>query len=263
MNRKTRKGLGAILASVGVTTLLGIMSGTGVVRADVADQPPITPDDPNAEATAEVTMKERCIWYVSGVAGAITLTTDDSEEDAVYDGDQFSLSAALEDYTAWTSGNETGGGADFDEHANCTFFGEQTGIDVEGTWSGNDFTAEAITSPGVFEADINMDFTADAGGEDPLTFGISEGVCRAAGTWTVGPSILADTSLMPYPILDLPADDATVRPDDVALANDKCNAAVLVTASIPAGLTPYYAGKPYKFTGPTFTTEISIDNVRS
>jgi len=263
MNRKTRKGLGAILASVGVTTLLGVMSGTGVVRADVADQPDpmLDIDDNAAEATAEVTMKERCIWYVSGVAGAITLTTDESEEDAVYDGDQFSLSAALEDYTAWTSGNETGGGADFDEHAYCTFFGEQTGIDVEGTWSGNDFTAEAITSPGVFEADINMDFTADDGA--PLTFGITEGVCRAEGTWNVGPSIVADASVTAYPILDLGADDATVRPADIALQNDKCNAEIAVTASIPAGLTPYHAGKPYKFTGPTFTTEINIDNVRS
>jgi len=262
MNRKTRKGLGAILASVGVTTLMSVMSGTGIVRADVADQDPIVPDDPNAEATAEVTMKERCIWYVSGVADTITLTTDSSEEDAVYDGDQFSLSAALEDYTAWTSGNDTGGGADFDEHAFCTFFGEQTGIEVEGTWSGDNFTAEAITSPGEFTADTFMDFTADAFSEDPLTFGITEGVCRAAGTWNVGPSITADLSLMAYPILDLAADDATVRPDDVALANDKCNAAVLVTASIPAGLTPFYAGKPYKFTGPTFLTEISIDNFR-
>jgi hypothetical protein len=32
-----------------------------------------------------------------------------------------------------------------------------------------------------------------------------------------------------------------------------------VTASIPTGKTPAFAGKPYKFTGPTFTTEILID----
>jgi hypothetical protein len=245
---------------------MSVMSGTGIVRADVAGQDPIVPDDPNAEATAEVTMKERCIWYVSGVAGTISLTTDEFEEDAVYDGDQFSLSAELEDYIAWTSGNDTGGGADFDGHAFCTFFGEQTGIDVEGTWSGNDFTAEAQTSPGVFEADTFMDFTAEALGEDPLTFGITEGICRAYPLglgWDVGPSITADIAAIPYQILDLAADDATVRPADAAEANDKCNAEIFVTASIPAGLTPLHAGKPYKFTGPTFTTEISIDSDRS
>ena len=264
MNRSTRKGLGAILAGVGMTTLLGVMSGTGVVRADVADQEPIVIDDPNAESTAEVTMKERCVWYVSGVAGTITLIKDSSEEDTVYDGDQFSLSAELADYTAWTSGNTTGGGADYDDHAACTFFGEQTGIDVNGEWSGDDFTAEAITSPGEFVADEFMDFTTTAvDGADPLTFGITEDDCRATGTWNVGPSITAGPTLTEYPILDLAADAATVRPLDDPEENDKCNAAVLVTASIPAGKTPFHAGKPYKFTGPSFTTEISIDSDRS
>ena len=263
MNRSTRKGLGAILAGVGMTTLLGVMSGTGVVRADVADQDPIVPVDPNAEATAEVTMKERCVWYVSGVASAITLNADALETDTVYDGDQFSLSTTLTDYVAWTSGNTTGGDDDADAHAACTFFGEQIGIDVNGVWSGDDFTAEAQTSPGIFDADEFMDFTAVAGLDDPLTFGITPGVCRAAGTWDVGPSITADPSLTPSSILYLAADDATARPDDVALENDKCNAEVSVTASIPAGKTPLHAGKPYKFTGPSFTTEISIDSARS
>jgi hypothetical protein len=64
-------------------------------------------------------------------------------------------------------------------------------------------------------------------------------------------------------VLTLDADDATGRPVDNELDNDKCNALVSVTASIPAGKTPLYAGKAYKFEGPTFTTEISIDSDRS
>lgn len=283
MNRKTRKGLGAILASVGVTTLLGVMSGTGVVRADVVEQcpsdDPETPEDESistecpdgfddAQSTAEVTMKERCIWYVSGVASSITLTTAADEVDEVYDGDQYSLSATLSDYVAWTSGNESGGGTDeepdFDTHAFCTFFGEQTGIEVRGEWEDNEFDAEALTSPGEYTADTGMDFTStDAEGDDPLTFGLTEGTCRATGLWAVGPSIVAASLSSLQPILDLAADAATVRPVDGALGNDKCNAEVVVTASIPAGKTPFHAGKPYKFTGPTFTTDISIDSVRS
>ena len=261
MSQKVRKGLGGVLAGVGVTMLLGVMSGTGVARADVDPQDPIVPADPAAESSADVTMKERCIWYVSGVAGSITLTKDGAEADDVYDGDQFSLSAALEDYVAWTSGNETGGGADFDEHAFCTFFGEQTGIEVDGTWSSNGFTAEALVD-GVLTSDAAMDFTTDA--TDPLTFGLTEGVCRAEGVtgWVVGPSIVADGLGTVGTILDLAANDATPRPGDDALLNDKCNAQVLVTASIPEGKTPLYAGKPYTFTGPTFLTEILIDTNR-
>ena len=264
MKGNSRKGVGAILVGVGMTALLGVTTGMGTAHADVVDQDPILGDD--AATDAEVTMKERCIWYVSGVASSITLTTDAAEEDAVYDGDQFSLSAELADYVAWTSGNTTGGGGDFDEHAPCTFFGEQTGIAVDGTWSGDSFTAEAqnVNDAGddVPDSD-NMGFSADV--TDPLTFGLTKGECRSSGfpdSWTVGPDIVAHSSLPGSTILNLLATEATGRPDDVAGSNDKCNAGVIVTASIPAGKTPLYAGKAYKFTGPTFTTEISIDTNR-
>jgi hypothetical protein len=262
MNRNTRKGLGAILAGVGMTTLLGVMSGTGIVRAvDVDTQTPPSGFD-DAPTEAEVTMKERCIWYVDGVASAITLTADGLEDDAVYDGDQYSLSTTLDDYVAWTSGNTTGGD-DADAHAPCTFFGEQTGIAVDGEWSGTEFTAEAQNVDGagaVADDSLNMGFFADD--TDPLTLNLTEGTCRAFGAWSVGPNIIAHDATVGS-ILTLLADGATERPDDAAGSNDKCNAVVSVTASIPAGQTPLYAGKPYKFTGPTFTTEISIDNVRS
>jgi len=264
MNRSTRKGLGAILAGVGMTTLLGVMSGTGVVRADDVEpqDPPVGFD--NAPTEAEVTMKERCIWYIDGVASAITLTADALEEDSVYDGDQYSLSTTLDDYVAWTSGNTTGGVDDADAHAPCTFFGEQTGIDVDGVWSGTEFTAEAQNTDGAgatADDSINMGFFAV--GTDPLTFVLAEGTCRAFGSWSVGPSIEAIDGLFSSTILSLGADDATERPADIAGSNDKCNALVSVTASIPGGKTPLYAGKPYKFTGPSFTTEINIDSVRT
>ena len=263
MKRNTRKGLGAILAAVGMTTLLGVMSGTGVVRAvDVEPQDP--PDGfVDAPMGAEVTMKERCIWYVDGVASAITLNADALETDTVYDGDQYSLSTTLDDYVAWTSGNLHGGGVgDTNAHAPCTFFGEQTGIDVDGVWSDTQFTAEARNLDGTVIADDspNMGFNAD--GTDPLTLNLTTGTCRADGTWSVGPSISAVDAMSPSTILSLLASDATAQPGDDPEMNDKCNAEVSVTASIPAGKTPLYAGKPYKFTGPSFTTEISIDSDR-
>jgi hypothetical protein len=105
-----------------------------------------------------------------------------------------------------------------------------------------------------------MGFSADV--TDPLALNLTQGTCRAFGIWSVGPNITAHTALTGS-VLTLIADDATERPDDAAGSNDKCNALASVTASIPAGKTPLYAGKSYKFTGPTFTTEISIDSVRS
>jgi hypothetical protein len=167
------------------------------------------------------------------------------------------------DYVAWTSGNTTGGDDDAEAHAACTFFGEQTGIAVDGGWSDTEFSAEAqnIDIDGTDSDDsANMGFSADA--TDPLTLDLSTGECRATGLWSVGPDIIAHEELVGS-VLTLDADDATGRPVDNELDNDKCNALVSVTASIPAGKTPLYAGKAYKFTGPTFTTEISIDSDRS
>ena len=253
MKRNTRKGLGAILAGVGMTTLLGVMSGTGIVRADEGFPQDPPPDDGTAAPTdAEVTMKERCIWYVSGVASTITLTGDGT----VYDGYQHPLSTTLEDYVAWTSGNETGGVDDADNHAHCTFFGDKTGISVDGLWSDNQFTAEAQTTPGTYVPEGTMDFVA-AGG-DVLTMVVAKDVCRAEGVWSVATGIVASSPSASTPILTLLRNGATERPADSPLGNDKCNAAMSVTASIPADKTPAYAGKPYKFTGPTFTTEIDI-----
>ena len=245
------------MAGVGMTTLLGVMSGSGIVSADVAPQPDI--EGEVAPTEAEVTMKERCIWYVSGVASAITLDGDGS----VYDGGKYSLSTTLDDYVAWTSGNTTGGDAPADAHAACTFFGEKTGIEVVGEWSGTEFTADALLDDGPTPDSVNMGFVADE--TDPLTMVIGEGSCRDGAIlgglgWVVGPDIIANEATIGS-ILDLALADATERPEDAAESNDKCNAEVSVTASIPAGKTPLYAGKPYKFTGPTFTTEIIIDSV--
>jgi hypothetical protein len=262
MNRNTRKGLGAILAGVGMTTLLGVMSGTGVVRATTDDGDEGFPQDqPAGDAApteAVVTMKERCIWYVSGVASTITLLTDGDEEDTVYDGDQFSLSATLDDYVAWTSGNTSGAG-DPDAHAACTFFGDKTGISVAGLWSDNEFTAEAYTAEDIYVPEDTMDFVAS--GDDLLTMVIAEDECRAdvlGAGWSVGTGIVASSPSVSTPILTLLRVDATERPADTAGFNDKCNSDMSVTASIPTGKTPAYAGRPYKFTGPTFTTEIDI-----
>jgi hypothetical protein len=267
MQQLTRKSLGAMLASVGLATLIGVMGGTIVSADDVAPQDPLDGDAALTEAAVE--MKQRCEWYVSGVPSYITLYPSGASEDEVYDGNRYTLAVELTDIAAWTDGNLVESSVS-EDHEPCTFFGQETGIEVTGTWSGNGFTATAdddgdVLTPNV--ADPIMDFTADDI-NDPLSFGIAKDICRTPGNdgsgddqWTAGTSITAGASVDDV-IMALNVANATAIPQDVELANDKCNVTVAVNASIPAGKTPLYAGKRYFFNGPTFTTEIEIDSDR-
>jgi len=268
MQQLMRKSLGAMLASAGVATLIGVMGGGIVSAVDVDPQDPI--DSGSAEAMAAVEMKQRCEWYVTGVPSVITLYPSDASEDEVYDGNRYTLAVELTDIAAWTDGNlaET---PDSEAHTPCTFFGQETGIALTGTWDGNGFTATAdddgdVLTPSV--ADPAMDFTAD-NINDPLSFGIAKDICRTPGNdgsgidqWTAGTSITAGASVDDL-IMALGVNSATAIPLDEAGKNDKCNVGVEVTASIPAAKTPLHAGKRYFFNGPTFTTEIEIDSART
>jgi len=273
MNRKTRKGLGAILASVGVTTLLGVMSGTGVVRADVDPQELPPADGTAADATATVEMKQRCQWYVSGVPSSITLVKTEAETSTVYDGTQFDLEADIGTISAFTDGNlvEPEDLA-ADSHTFCTLFGEQTGIAVTGSWDSGEFTATAADSACEVApcVDENMDFTAGLELNPDLVLSIAEVAdeCRTPANdglglsdWTVNTDI-NQSDLVGTTIMALSATNATPVPKDEDRMNDACDADLSVTASIPAGKTPLYAGKSYSFSGPTFTTEIEITTDR-
>ena len=248
----------SLLAAAG---LLASISVLGVVRADVDPQDPIAGDE--ADATATVEMKQRCQWYVAGVPSDIVLVSTAEETSLVYDGTQFDLTADLEDdIIAYSDGN-LAESPNADAHTPCTLFGEQTGIEITGVWSGSDFSAAAVECGLEDCTDANMDFTA--GGLNPvLAMSISKDMCRTPGNdgegldaWTVGESI--ESTELEENVISLAATAATPVPMDGALNNDKCNADLAVSAAIPAGQTPLYAGKNYNFTGPTFTTEITID----
>lgn len=268
MQQLTRKSLGAMLASAGVATLIGVMGGGIVSAVDVDPQEP--PDGDEAEALAAVDMKQRCVWYVTGVPSDITLYPSGASEDEVYDGNRYTLEVALSDITAWTDGNLAEAPVS-EAHIPCTFFGQETGIALTGAWDGSTFTATAdddndVSTPNV--ADLAMNFTADDL-TDPLSFGIAKDICRTPGNegsgldqWTSGTSITAGASVDDL-IMALGVNDATAIPLDEDGKNDKCNVEVVVTASIPAAKTPLYAGKRYFFNGPTFTTEIEIDSART
>jgi hypothetical protein len=266
MQQLTRKSLGAMLTSVGLATLIGVMGGTIVSADDVAPQEPL--DGDAAPTVAAVEMKQRCEWYVSGVPSYITLYPSGESAAAVYDGSRYTLAVDLTDIAAWTDGNLVES-SDSEDHEPCTFFGQETGIEVTGTWSTESFTAAAdhdSDSDTSDVEDLNMNFTPDV--TDPLQFDITAGTCRTPGNsgsgldqWTKGTSI-GFTSSVDDVIMALNVANATAIPQDVELGNDKCNVTVAVNASIPAGKTPLYAGKRYSFNGPTFTTEIEIDSNR-
>lgn len=253
----------SMLTAAGVLASFSVL---GVVRADVAPQPPLPEDGTTADAEATVTMKERCVWYVDGVPSEVVLVATDEMTSDVYDGTQYDLIASLDsDIVAYSDGNlaET---PSPDAHTACTLFGEQTGIAITGSWDGSDFTATAVDCGEEDCTDPNMDFSA--GGMNPvLALNISEGDCRTPGNngagsseWDIGDEITS-TDLSEN-IISLSAADATPVPLDLAEKNDKCNANLEVETSIPASKTPLFAGKSYNFAGPTFTTDIEIKTDR-
>ena len=132
---------------------------------------------------------------------------------------------------------------------------------VPADFTGAGFTAEAETA-----ADTNMDFEQSAA--YPLLLALTKGTCRTPGNagagvdaWTVGPDVSMESTdaLTAQPLMTHAIADTTAIPLDAEESNDKCNASMSLSVTIPAGKTPLYAGETYTFTGPTMTTNIDID----
>lgn len=284
-----RRLVGIFAASCGVvlSSLSVGLGGAGAVPPSIPPQDPPTGDE--ADTTSTVRMKERCIWYVDGVPAAINLlpTGDDVagfDGDVpigkVYDGSEYSLSVTLPELRAWNSGNESGGGEEFvDEHAWCTYFGVTSGIEITGEWSAGGFMATAS----VGGRDDNLDF--DLTPWNPLVMSLYEGTtCRtpsqgdAISAWAFGggafeayggedavPGEYRLTKVDSVGVLNgvlmrQPKGVTTDRPANAAGGNDRCGANWAVQVTIPEGQTPRFAGETYTFSGPTFTTDISVDS---
>lgn len=289
MRKMSPMGSRIVHRTVGaVTTVCGLMLVALVAQTGSAlSAPPLESippqDDPpsvEAEASAVVRMKERCIWYVRGVPEEIELLPTGDDVGKTYDGTEFSLSADLPELLAWNSGGETGGGVgDPDEHAWCTYFGSQSGIEISGSWSAGGFTAVA-TSGG---PDSGLDF--DLTPLNPLEMAVSTGTCRTPSqgvgesAWSIGggafepvpasspPGYIlsktengADGDLLTGILMTQPRGSTTAVPDNTPGANDRCNIVWSTRVNVPAGGKPRFAGEAYTFSGPTFTTEIAIDS---
>lgn len=248
-------GTGSLAFGIVVVTLV---QGWTSVYAEIPPQDPLPGD--SAEAAASVRMKERCVWYVAGVPSSIALQPAGASVDKVYDGTEYSLAATLDPLIAWNSGNETGGGVDDpDEHAWCTYFRTTSGIEVLGQWSAGGFVA--ATSEGEPDPGLNFDLSVS----NPLGVTISRGVCRTPGQaesqWLVGTNVgkTSNDGTVSVPLLAQPPGETTETPANSEEQNDRCNINWSVDTKIPPELKPRYAGETYIFTGPTFTTEISLD----
>jgi hypothetical protein len=254
-----RRVVGTGCVAFGIV-ILALVQGWTSVYAETPPQDP--PPGDSAEAAASVRMKERCIWYVAGIPGIINLLPAGDDIGRLYDGTEYSLAVNLPDLMAWNSGNETGGGVDDpDEHAWCTYFGTTSGIQVLGQWSEGGFVA--ATSEGKPDLGLNFDLSES----NPLGVAISGGDCRTPGQvesrWLVGDNVgkTSNVGTVSVPLLAQPLGETTDTPANGEQENDRCNISWVVSINIPAGGTPRYAGETYIFTGPTFTTEISLDYV--
>ena len=282
VNPRMRRLVGGLVAACGIvlSSFAVGLGGASAVHPGIPDQ--VDPPGGEASTTSTVRMRERCIWYVDGVPATINLLPtgddvagEDSDGDPigkVYDGSEYSLSVDLPELRAWNSGNESGGGSDFDDHAFCTYFGATTGIAITGTWSEGGFTATALEGG----RDYNLDFGMTT--YNPLTMTIDKGTCRTpslgsnSSAWQFGGGPFAEygdlwtltkeevNSALGGRLMEQPQGLTTDRPANAPSGNDRCGVYLSVQVSIPEGGTPRYAGEAYTFSGPTFTTEIVIDS---
>jgi hypothetical protein len=248
---KARKLLGGLM----VTVCSGLLVASQFGAANVGAQ--TDPDGDEAESSSEIDTKELCIWYVNGVAGSFSMTAADGEP-LEYDGTEYDLTSgtSIADVNIFVSGNETP--AEKDEHADCTFYGAAEGIAYQGAIAAGGFTA--ATEAG--EDDEDMDFNPTA--LLPLTLDVTKESCRSGAdgsddSWSEADLIADDASgVAATSLVSLTKANVVSPQSDTNEENSACTAGHVLTVTVPANLTPNYAGQNYTLTGPTFTLSFDI-----
>jgi hypothetical protein len=249
---KARKLLGGLMVTVCSGLLVASQFGAGVVGAEPADE-----DPNNAATSSEIETKELCIWYVEGVAASFSMSAA-AGEPAEYDGTEYALTSGdtIGDVNIYVSGNETP--ASKDAHADCTFYGAAQGIAYKGAIAAGGFTAAAT---GGDDDDMDFDPTADL----PLTLDVTKESCRSLGavggddSWSEGDLVADDASgVAATSLVSLTKANVVSPQSDTNAENSACTAGHVLTVTVPANLTPNYAGQNYTLTGPTFTLSFDI-----
>jgi len=239
-----------------VTVCSGLLVASQFGAANLGAQPD-PPGNPEAESSSDIETKELCIWYVDGVAESFSMVAAD-DMPAEYDGTQYDLTSgtSIGDVNIYVSGNETA--ASKDEHADCTFYGAAEGIAYQGAIAAGGFTAEAEEGGN----DDEMDFSPTE--ELPLTLAITKDLCRsgangAADSWSAANLVADDNAGVAATNLVALAKLNVVSPQsDTDGENSACTVEHVLTVTVPAELTPAYAGQDYTLTGPTFTLSFDI-----
>lgn len=204
--------------------------------------------------TASAETLAACGWYVSGVDESVELSNASGME---YVGNDYELSGQnSQPISIFFSGTSA-------PDDRCSFYDDEKGVEVNVTWSGTTFTASG--------ADHSLDFAAgdpleDAASNDgdPSTFNITYTKDGCNGDWTAGDSVkisdLSTPPLVPASIanMSVASNYSPTLKSGATFASCDLNASY--SAWLPGGKTPSNPGGSYSFTGPTLTTEVTINS---
>jgi len=210
--------------------------------------------DPTVATTGtSIVAQETCTWYMLGAPSAINLLpTAVGGVLPEYEGSPITVSAAFAgetDLNVFSSG-----AADYrgrDGFTPCTFYSTPTIPMVTVSITDSAFVASA----GIYE-DSGMSFWPDGASKLMVD---TESACGEV--WDVAPRAdlgIADLSFELMQMLDV--DEVDDRVDVEGIVTNRCAADLNINTIIPGGKTPGFAGQTYSWSGPTFTTALSVSD---
>ena len=230
----------AILPIAASLTFFGLQAVTSSVAATEGV------GETSATTGASAATIEDCEWYLDGVATELSLTNESGME---YVGDDYTLTADVDDVSVYFSGTEA-------EDVRCSFYDDVRGADVEVSWTGNGFSSTTDDSLDWLLGDL-----LEVTGESSLDIAYEKGTCDDA--FTAGDSVsITSAAISPLtPATIDAAATATFTPSAAAGSATfaKCGLNASYSVVLPGGRTPASPGSSYTFTGPALSTTITVN----
>ena len=204
--------------------------------------------------TASADTLAACSWYVSGVDPSVTLSNASGME---YVGNDYELSGEnSQAVSIFFSGSSS-------PDDRCSFYDDEKGVNVAVSWDGTEFTASGSDHSLDFKAGDLLEDPASNGG-DPSTFNITYTKEGCNDDWTAGSSVkISDGSTPPLHPASI-ADASVASHYEPTLKSGatfaSCDLGASYSAWLPGGRTPTNPGSSYAFTGPTLTTQVTINS---
>jgi hypothetical protein len=233
MNKKNLAG--ALIASLSLPLMLATFS---VPLANAAG------------VSSSVATVDNCKWVMANIPGAISMA---SGNNAKFNGDALSVSAALSGPTLGLSGSTSTVATSAASSTECSFYNRVLNASLSATLDTVAFVASYVNEDGTTTSDAAMDFSLAAG--VPLVITPDITACTVPELWTS--TIISFTSATSEELIAF-----TSETDEYAAgAAPRCAPPGTIEVQIPQRNTvPVGAGSQYSFTGPTITFSSTPSN---